>query len=222
MLVDAGRGTAEQSFRYDRAFGRLRQTAYSEPFRQQLDGWNADVLYTDVWNRAVGEDDVDRALYGDLVTYLPDQLLVKMDVSTMAHSVEARSPLLDTSLVEFAATIPTSLRLKRLTTKYLLKRLGQRYVPRDVLYRRKRGFVMPLRKWLCGSLRPHLLAALASDPFADRGWLEASFVRRMLDQQMQGSHDWSQQLWTLFVLELWCRMFIDRTLGRSDSLDAIQ
>ena len=93
-------------------------------------------------------DDVDRALYGDFATYLPDQLLAKMDTSTMAHSLEARSPLLDKQVIEYAARIPTAMRLKGYTTKHLLKRLAARYVPEEVIYRRKQGFPAPMSQWV--------------------------------------------------------------------------
>jgi asparagine synthase (glutamine-hydrolysing) len=102
-----------------------------------------------------------------------------------------------------------------------LKRLAERYVPPDVLYRRKRGFVMPASDWLRGELAPYVRAALDSDRFFDRGWIVPAFVRRMLDEHQQGTTDWGEQLWTLFVLEVWASQTLDGTLARSDSLDAL-
>ncbi|WP_372624421.1 asparagine synthase (glutamine-hydrolyzing) [Falsiroseomonas sp.] len=222
MLAEAGAVTAEQAFTYDRAFRPHRAEAYAPALRAALAGEHPDALYRAAWDRADGADDVDRALYGDFVTYLPDQLLAKMDVSTMAHSVEARSPLLDRQLVEYAARIPTSLRLKGYTTKYLLKRLAERYVPRKVLYRRKQGFVMPAGQWLRGELAPHAEAALLGRPFAERGWMDPDFTRRMLREHQSGVRDWGQPLWTLFVLEIWARQALDGTLSRSDGLEALR
>jgi asparagine synthase (glutamine-hydrolysing) len=221
MLATAGQSTAQDAFVYDRAFRPYRDDAYAAALKQDVDTWHPDALYRDVWERAAFADDVDRALYGDFTTYLPDQLLTKMDVSTMAHSVEARSPLLDTDVVEFAARIPTALRLKGYTTKYLLKRLAERYVPHDVLYRRKRGFVMPASDWLRTDLAPYLRAALLDSTFDERGWIEPSFVGRMVEEHTAGSADWGEQLWTLFVLEIWSRMMLDGTLRRHDSLEAL-
>jgi asparagine synthase (glutamine-hydrolysing) len=166
-------------------------------------------------------DDVDRALYGDFRTYLPDQLLAKMDVSTMAHGLEARSPLLDTAVIEYAARIPTALRLRGFTTKYLLKRLAERYVPREVLYRRKRGFVMPASSWLRGELWPYAQASLQSTTFLEREWVTPDFVDLMLGQHAAGKRDWGEQLWTLFVLEIWCRLVVDESLSRHDGLEAL-
>jgi asparagine synthase (glutamine-hydrolysing) len=221
MLAEAGARPARDAFVYDRAFRSLRPNAYTEDFQQNVSDLHPDDWYRDVWSRAVGSDDVDRALYGDFTTYLPDQLLTKMDVSTMAHSVEARAPLLDRDVIEYAARIPTSLRLRGYTTKYLLKRLAERYVPRDVLYRRKRGFVMPAADWLRGQLKPYVRAALDSEVFFDRGWIVPEFTRRMLREHEAGAEDWGEQLWTLFVLELWSRQTLDGTLDRSDSLEVL-
>jgi len=220
MLASAGRGSAAEAFTYDRGLRLYRDAAYTSQFTSALEGWDADVLYQDAWNQGDG-DDVDHALYGDMTTYLPDQLLAKMDVSTMAHSLEARSPLLDTAVVEFGARIPTALRLKGFTTKYLLKKLASWYVPHDVIYRRKKGFVMPAGDWMRGELAVYVKAALLNDRFHDRGWIEPAFTRRVVGSHLDGAEDWGEQLWTLFVLELWARQSLDGTLNRGDSLEAL-
>src|SRR5215218_2682528 len=154
LLADAGAHSAPDAFVYDRAFRRLRDESYDPRLLAALDGWHPDSLYRDAWSNAPAADDVDRALYGDISTYLPDQLLAKSDVSSMAHSLETRSPFLGREVLEYAATLPTSLRLKGWTTKYLLNRVAERYVPREALYRRKRGFMMPASDWLRGDLAP--------------------------------------------------------------------
>ena len=222
LLARAGRGSASESFSYDRGFRDVRDAAYTPEFLQTLRGFDPDAMYREVWTRADGVDDVDRALYGDFATYFPDQLLAKADVASMAHSLEARSPLLDTEMIEFAATIPTALRLRGWETKHLLKRLASRFVPRDVLYRRKRGFVMPASRWLRGAMAPYLRAALDSAPFHDRGWVRPDFTRRLLDEHQRGVRDWGDQLFTLLVLEIWARLALDGTLQRGDSLDALR
>lgn len=220
MLAEAGAAEAADVFVYDRAF-RSHRAGYVPSFAAELDA-HPDSLYRAVWAHANGDDDVDRALYGDFATYLPDQLLAKMDVSTMAHSVEARAPLLDKALMEYAARIPTALRLKGFKTKYLLKKLAERYVPREVLYRRKRGFVMPAADWLRGDLAPYVEAALTSPAFRERGWIGPAFTDRMLCEHAARQHDWGNQLWTLFVLEVWARLALDGTLQRGDSLEALR
>ncbi len=222
LLARAGRAEALETFTYDRGFREFRAAAYAPAFLAELGTFDPDALYREVWARADGRDDVDRALYGDFSTYFPDQLLAKADVSTMAHSLEARSPLLDTEMIEFAATIPTAIRLRGWETKHLLKRLAAKFVPRDVLYRRKRGFVMPASRWLRGALAPHLRAALDTDVFHDRGWVRPEFTRRLLHEHLGGTRDWGDQLFTLLVLEIWARLAVDGSLQRSDPLDALQ
>jgi asparagine synthase (glutamine-hydrolysing) len=218
MLATAGQGAPAAAFTYDRALRTLRASAYTETLTRELDGWHPDTLYAAAWSRGLATDEVDRALYGDFTTYLPDQLLVKMDVATMAHSLEARSPLLDVELLEYAATIPNELRLKGFRTKYLLKRLAARYVPRSVLYRRKRGFVMPAGRWLAGELEPVAHRLLRSRTFRERNWVRPEFVDRLLAEHQTGRRDRGEPIWTLLVLEIWARLMLDRTLHRSDPL----
>lgn len=219
LLVRAGSVSAAEAFSYDRAFRPYRSEAYADELRRLVGDRNPDALYRAVWNEADGVDDVDRALYGDFMTYLPDQLLARADCASMAHSLEVRSPLLDRALIEYAATIPTAIRLRGFETKHLLKSLAARFVPREVLYRRKRGFVMPASRWLRGELAPFVRAALDSRTFFDRGWVRPEFVRRILADHFNGVSDWGEQIWTLFVLEVWARMVLDRTLDREAPID---
>jgi asparagine synthase (glutamine-hydrolysing) len=219
LLADAGSRSAADAFVYDRAFRRLRSESYDPRLLAALDGWHPDSLYRDAWSHATAADDVDRALYGDITTYLPDQLLAKSDVSSMAHSLETRSPFLGRELLEYAATLPTSLRLKGWTTKYLLKRVASRYVPPEALHRRKQGFVIPASDWLRGSLASLARATLDSPRFLDRGWIRPESVRKLLAQHATGRRDWGQQIWTLMILEIWAQLALDGTLAPSDPLD---
>ncbi len=220
MLARAGKGTAQENFIYDRALRAYREQLYSPELLEQL-AHHPDHLYHQVWARAQATDDVDRALYGDFNTYLPDQLLAKMDVATMSCSLEARSPLLDKALIEYAAKIPTHLRLKGYTTKYLLKRLTARYVPPEVIYRRKQGFIMPLTKWLRGELAGYVQATLRSPTFRQRGWFQPAQIDHIVQAYYGGQSQWEQTIWTIFVLEIWARMNLDDSLTRHDSLDAL-
>jgi asparagine synthase (glutamine-hydrolysing) len=221
LLAAAGAGSARDAFVYDRAFRKMRSTSYAEPLADAVRDWNPDALYASAWDRAVGVDDVDRALYGDLVTYLPDQLLFKADVSAMAHGLEARSPFLAREIIEYSATLPTKLRLRHFRTKHLLKAVAERYLPREVIHRRKRGFVIPASRWLRNELAPYVTAALNNAPFLDRGWIRPDAVRQLLCEHANGSHDWGNQIWTLLVLEVWARLTLDRTLAPGDPLDVL-
>ena len=139
----------------------------------------------------------------------------------MAHGVEGRSPLLSKELIEFAAGIPTALRLRGFTTKYLLKKLAARYVPPEIVYRRKRGFVMPAGDWLRKELLGSMRSVLQSKAFGERDWIRPEAVNRMIAEHCARRRNWTEQLWTLFVLELWARTALDKTLDRAVPLDAV-
>jgi asparagine synthase (glutamine-hydrolysing) len=221
LLARAGQFDGYRAFLYERGFQEYRDLMYTDAFRAETCATPPSEYYRAVWEQADGCDDVDRVLGLDFKTYLPDQLLTKMDVSTMAHSVEGRSPLLSKELIEFAALIPASLRLRGYNTKYLLKKLAARYVPPEIVYRKKRGFVMPISGWLRGELAGSMRAVLQSRSFAERDWIRPDSVQRMIAEHSSGQRNWSEQLWTLFVLELWARTALDNTLARDVPLHAV-
>jgi asparagine synthase (glutamine-hydrolysing) len=151
--------------------------------------------------------------YRDLNQYLPLDILTKVDRMTMAHSLEARPPLLDHELVEFAATVPASMRLRGQTTKYLFKRAMTGVLPDDVLTRRKHGFAVPLGRWLRRDLSAYVRDILLSDTCRQRGVFDTAHVGRLIELNRRG-RDLDLQLWTLLSFELWCRRFLDtRALG---------
>ena len=154
-------------------------------------------------------DWISSVQYGDLQTYLPLDVLTKVDRMTMAHSIEARPPLLDHRLVEFAATIPAHFRLRDGTTKYLLKRAMRGILPDEIIDRPKQGFAVPLARWFRGPLAGFARDVLLSDTCRQRGFLNTSYVERLL-QLHQGGRDLDLQLWTTLSFELWCRRFLDR------------
>jgi asparagine synthase (glutamine-hydrolysing) len=151
----------------------------------------------------------------DLHSYLPQDILTKVDRMTMAHSIEARPPLLDHRLVEFAATVPARLRLHNGTTKYLLKQAMRGILPDRIIDRRKQGFAVPLAKWLRTDLAVFARDVLLSDRAANRGLLNRAAVEQLL-RLNAGGRDYGVHLWTLLSLELWCRRFLDsRTLAEA-------
>ncbi len=169
---------------------------------------------------ADGAEELDRALFLGLETYLPDDLLVKMDIASMAHSLEARSPLLDHRVVEFMATVPGAVKMKRLEPKHLLKRLASRFVPPSVLYRPKQGFAIPVAEWLRGPLRPASERILTGPRLRERGILNTERIGALLREHAAGA-DHQAILWTLLWLELWFRMFVDGDLTRDQTLDEV-
>jgi asparagine synthase (glutamine-hydrolysing) len=138
-----------------------------------------------------------------------DDILTKVDRMSMAVSLEAREPLLDHKLLEFAATVPTSLKLKDGRTKYLLRKALERKVPRTILERGKRGFEAPIGEWLRGALRPMADALLRDGRLRDRGIFNDGEVSRLWTEHQQGRADHRHRLWQLIMLELWFRQFID-------------
>ena len=147
--------------------------------------------------------------YFDLNAYLPQDILTKVDRMTMAHSLEARPPLLDHRLVEFAATIPSHLRMRGVTTKYLFKQAMRGILPDTIIDRRKQGFAVPLALWLRKDLATFARDVLLSGTARRRGIFNQRYVEHLLTLHNRG-RDLDLQLWTILSIELWCRRFIDR------------
>jgi asparagine synthase (glutamine-hydrolysing) len=145
----------------------------------------------------------------DFRHYLPLDILTKVDRMSMAHSLEARVPLLDHPFVEFAATIPADWKLHRGKTKHIFIKALRGLLPDEVLDRSKKGFGVPLNRWFRGPLRPLVKELLLSDTFRRRGIFDAAYVRRLIERQEQG-RPLDLHLWTLMSFELWCRTFMDR------------
>lgn len=144
----------------------------------------------------------------DVNTYLPGDLLAKVDISTMANSLEARSPFLDHHLMEWAAGLPTQLKLRSMTTKYLLKRAMAPWLPAEVIDRPKMGFAVPLAAWLRGELRDLAWDVLTDGTARGRGFFRPEAVTTLLTRHANGWNE-SARLWALIQFELWHRRFLD-------------
>ncbi len=156
-----------------------------------------------------GGDPVPTLLGVNLRSYLPDDLLIKADRMSMAASLEARSPFLDHVLVEWAATMPASLKLRGGVSKYILKRAFEGKLPREIIYRRKHGFGVPIGKWFRTTLREYLTDTLLSARAKERGLLRAEAVERLVSEHLSGERDHGHVLWTLLMLEAWAQRFLD-------------
>jgi asparagine synthase (glutamine-hydrolysing) len=154
-------------------------------------------------------DPLDRSMYVDVKTYLADDILTKVDKMSMAVSLEARVPLLDHKLLEFAARVPSSLKLRGRVSKYLLRRVLDRRVPRSILDGPKHGFTAPIGEWLRGPLKEMAAELLLSGRSKDRGIFHAPAVARLWNEHQQGRRDHRHRLWSLVMLELWFRGFAD-------------
>ena len=142
-------------------------------------------------------------LWVDLMTYLPDDILVKVDRMSMACSLEVRVPLLDHKVVEFMARVPVHHKFTLRRSKYLLRRLAARYLPGEILQRPKQGFALPVGRWLQEDLRSWMEDLLLSSTSLERGYFNAAAIEQMIHNHLSGRRDYSQQLWALMVLELW-------------------
>ncbi|HYV13874.1 MAG TPA: asparagine synthase (glutamine-hydrolyzing) [Pyrinomonadaceae bacterium] len=188
---------------------QTKQPLYSDHFREQTQAADATGILAEWFKRANGIGVVDAMLLTDQMTYLPNDLLVKVDIATMAVSLEARSPFLDHHVIEFAASLPQNFKLRRLTSKYLLKKVLRKLLPSENLNRRKMGFGVPVGHWFRGKMQPFLREVLLSEKAMRRGLFQPDAVRQLIELHVRGERDYSQQLWTLLMLELWFNRFID-------------
>lgn len=149
------------------------------------------------------------AAWADLHTYLPDDLLVKVDIASMAHSLEARSPLLDQEIMAWAAAIPDGQKMRDGETKWLLKKAMEPFLPHDILYRPKMGFGVPIDRWLKTELKEMALDLLASDQAVGRGLFKPGHGERLMQEHCDGSALHTTRIWAMVMLEQWYRTWID-------------
>lgn len=200
----------ERYLRWISAFDEQpKRDLYTESFRSETANFRTARFIEPWFAKANGSGIVDAALLADTMTYLPNDLLVKMDIASMSVSLEARSPFLDHHLMEFAASIPERMKVRRLTTKYLLKRVLKKIVPEENLTRRKMGFGVPIGYWFRGAMQPFLRETLLSEKALSRGMFKPERVRAIIDEHVDHRLDHSHRLWTLLMLELWFQRFID-------------
>jgi asparagine synthase (glutamine-hydrolysing) len=167
-------------------------------------------LLAGLFDASGARDPINAMLDVDQQTYLADDLLLKLDMAAMAHSVEGRSPFLDHEFAAFVAAIPGRYKLRRGTGKWLLRRAFRGRLPPAVLKRGKRGFGLPLEQWLAGPLRPLLHDTLASRAARERGLFEPQAVRTLLDCGPRRRPQQTYLLWNLLVLELWFAAAVPR------------
>ena len=183
-----------------------KQNLYGDAMPSRADGSSLDLI--EPWFAGTAPA-AARAAYTDINSYLPDDLLVKVDVATMAHGLEGRSPFLDHEFLAFAASIPASLKMKGLRTKSLLKSAMASRLPRELLSRPKMGFGIPLDRWLREELRDMIYDVLMSETARCRGLFRPDAVRAILDDHMAKRRNHQYRIWALLFLELWFREWID-------------
>ncbi|CAK0774698.1 asparagine synthase (glutamine-hydrolysing) [Azospirillaceae bacterium] len=179
----------------------LRAQLFSPSFRRDLQGYRGEEVLRQHWERAPTDDILLKTQYVDLKTWLPGGILVKVDRASMANSLEVRSPLLDHTLAEWAATLPAEFKLKGGNGKRVLKQAIEPFVDHDLLYRPKRGFSMPLRQWFQGPLRPRLEAMASGPTLAETGIFDRKALNRLVSQHVSGLRDHSAALWLLLMFD---------------------
>jgi hypothetical protein len=177
----------------------VRRRLYAPELQRDLQSYSASEVIRAHWDETAGQHPLDQVQYTDIMTYLPGDILTKVDRASMAHSLEVRVPLLDHVLVEWAAMPPPRLRLNARGSKYLLKQALRPHLPPAILRRRKMGFSVPLAAWLRGSLCAPVRRALAGPAFAQSGLFDTAAVARLIEQHQSGRSDHSRMIWALFM-----------------------
>ncbi|AKM07403.1 XrtA/PEP-CTERM system amidotransferase [Pelagerythrobacter marensis] len=190
---------------YARAVGvvppEARERLYSDRFGRELDGYRAEDAFTRLMREAPARNGLDRAQYADLKFWLPGDILTKVDRTSMNVGLEAREPLLDHRLIEFAAGLPQRQRIRGRQGKWLLKHTMRRYLPDDVLFRPKQGFVTPIAQWLRGPLAGDARAIATGARLARTGWFDPERLSRIAESHISGRSDNSRLLWQLLMLD---------------------
>ncbi|OLD80873.1 MAG: asparagine synthase (glutamine-hydrolyzing) [Acidobacteria bacterium 13_1_20CM_58_21] len=186
-----------------------KQALLSEDVKQYVNGGDASAVFAEHLARTDATGPLNRMLYVDTKLWLPDDLLARGDKMSMAASLEARVPLLDHQLVEFAASLPQHLKVKGLTRKYLLRKVGQTLLPPEIIRRKKKGFPMPVSLWFRKEARSFLRDVLSPSALQRRGLFNPAFVEKLLSEHENGFADHGSLLWGLLSIELWQRVFMD-------------
>jgi len=209
---------AKKKYKNYMGFLFQREKLYSREFKEKIGAHDPSHVYEGFYEQADGESDVDKALFVDMNTIMPDDYQVKMDIASMSNSIEIRSPFLDCRVIEFAAKIPSDMKLNWRHSKYFLKKIAERYLPRENIYRPKSGFAVPIGMWFRDELRDYIYAVILSDKAKGRAYFDYAYVRYLLDSHVAGREDHSHRIWSLLWLELWHRMFIDKEITQNNSL----
>jgi asparagine synthase (glutamine-hydrolysing) len=206
--------TAPQAYAVKHAFDYFddagRIALYHPDFAARVGDADPYAKHRHLYEKCESPDPIDKAMYVDAKTFMVDDVLTKVDKMSMAVSLETREPLLDHKLLEYVATIPSSLKLRNGTTKYLLKRLLARRLPASILERPKQGFSPPVGQWLTGPLATMGQDLLFDGRLAARGLLRDSTVRQLWTEHRTGQVDHQHRLWAVVMLEVWFRRFIDQ------------
>ncbi len=205
-----------ESMSFLRFTPQAKEVLFTESAKSQIEDYHSVDKILTHFDATDSNDLVDRMLHTDLMTRVPDHNLVIGDRMSMAHSLEVRAPFVDHQLVEFAARLPANLKLKNGRLKYILRKVGARYLPREIVKRRKQGFGFPLGKWMRTDLAGVLERMLGNSRFADLGIFHQEEVNKLMSEHIAGKVDHSYRLWILLNLEILQRLYFE-----GDSVDSV-
>ncbi|MEW6377601.1 MAG: asparagine synthase-related protein, partial [Thermodesulfobacteriota bacterium] len=220
----------EKTFNHLAAYIESISSNQARNYAEQVKIFNAEekgCLYSPEFIEAVGRIDsfeyllskfeeaktdnlIEQLLYLDINTYLPEDLLVKMDIATMANSLEARVPFLDHKFMELVARIPPGFKLKGSTTKFILKKAFSDLLPQPILERKKMGFGVPVSRWFRKELKDYIREVLLDSKTMNRGYFRRKGIERLLNEHIALRYDHSAKIWALLFLEMWFRVFMDK------------
>ena len=187
-----------------------KENIYTDDFRKQVEGNDPFDFLLSKFQESGTEDLLEQLVYVDINSYLPEDLLVKMDIATMANSLEARVPFLDHKFMELVGEIPFHLKLRGTESKFILKKAFKDFLPAAILKRKKMGFGVPLSKWFRNELKEYVYEVLLDPKTLNRGYFRREGIERLLNDHISFRYDHSARIWALLFLEIWFRVFMDR------------
>jgi asparagine synthase (glutamine-hydrolysing) len=186
-----------------------KRALYSADVRAALGGTSAQAALAKHFDRFAALSPHGRMMRFDFETYLPEDVLTKVDRMSMAHSIESRVPLLDNAVIDFAGSLPASMKIREGRRKHILKAAIEDLLPDHILHRKKQGFGVPLGVWFRGGLTEVFADVLGSGRTRQRGYFQPAFIDRLVQEHLSGRRDHTLRLWQLLVFELWHRQYVD-------------
>lgn len=188
-----------------------KEKLYSDNLKENL--YNSAYAYLEnTFKTAKAKNIMDKTFYTDIKTYLPECLLVKMDIASMANSLEARSPFLDYRMLELSASLPASWKIHGLTTKYILKKTFKELIPKEILNRKKMGFGIPIGKWFKTDWKNYFKETVLSQKAVNRGYFRKESLEQLFNEHVSGKRNHGYRMWALLMLELWHKVYIDKEI----------
>jgi len=198
-----------ESMSFLRFTNEAKQQLFTSKWKNEVSDFDSLSKILKFFDSSNVKELIDKMLYTDLMTRIPDHLLVIGDRMCMAHSLEGRSPLIDYKVVEFAASIPGEIKMKGKNLKHILRKVAQRYLPKELIYREKQGFGFPIGIWMRTDLRNFLTNLFKNSKFVELGIFKKDYVDLLLNEHLSGKRDHNYRLWILLNLEIWYKIYFE-------------